>query len=145
MVTTVAPTMPVLAASSMPTSVTEMPRPPPRLPNSRLKVSSSRSAIRARSSVTPMNTNSGTASSVALLMMPKIRLGKPVSSASLNTPAAMPSPAKISAVPPSVNATGKPASSSTMTLRNSKPASHSIIAPPLAGPDARARPLPAAR
>ena len=38
--------------SSMPTSVTEIPRPPRRLPNNALKVSSKSSAMRARSSVT---------------------------------------------------------------------------------------------
>ena len=70
MVTTVAPTMPVLAASSIPTSVTDMPSPPRSLPNSRVRLSSRLSAIWARSSVTPMNTNSGTAMSVSLLMIP---------------------------------------------------------------------------
>ena len=70
MVTTVAPTMPVLAASSMPTTVTEIPRPPRRGPKSMAMVSSRFSAIRERSSITPMKTNSGTAMRVALVMMP---------------------------------------------------------------------------
>ncbi len=69
MVTTVAPTMPVLAASSMPTRVTEMPSPPRRRPNSIAMVSSRFSATRERSSITPMNTNSGTAISVVLIMI----------------------------------------------------------------------------
>jgi hypothetical protein len=70
MVTTVAPTMPVLAASSMPTTVTEMPSPPRMGPNSSDMVSSRFSATLERSSITPMNTNSGTAISVSLVMTP---------------------------------------------------------------------------
>ncbi len=71
MVTTVAPTMPVDAARSMPTKITEMPSPPRRRPNSSPMVSRSCSAMRARSRVTPMNTNKGTATSTSLVMMPK--------------------------------------------------------------------------
>ena len=72
---TVAPTIPVLAASSMPTTMTAMANPPRRPPNIRLNESSRSSAMRARSRVTPMNTNSGTATSVSLLMIPNSRLG----------------------------------------------------------------------
>ncbi len=61
MVTTVAPTMPVLAASNMPTSTTEIARPPLKLPNNRDMVVSNSSAIFERSSMTPIKTNSGTA------------------------------------------------------------------------------------
>ena len=122
--------MPVLAASNMPTSVTEIPRPPRKLPNSPLRVSSSSSAMRARSSVTPMNTNSGTATSVSLLMMPKMRFGSPSNRASLKLPPRTPNAAKIKAVPPSVKATGKPASNTTMTVRNSSAATHSMLATP---------------
>ena len=67
--------MPVLAASSMPTSVTEIPSPPLRRPNSPDSVLSRSSAMRERSSVTPMKTNSGTAISVSLFMMPNSRFG----------------------------------------------------------------------
>ena len=73
-----------------------------------------------------MNTNSGTATSVSLLMIPKIRFGSPDSSASLKLPVTTPAPANRSAVPPSVNATGKPASNSPITVRNRSPATHSI-------------------
>jgi hypothetical protein len=76
MVTTVAPTMPVLAASSAPTTHTEIARPPRRVPNSRDMDSSRSSATRDFSSITPMNTNSGTASMVWLFMMPNRRLGR---------------------------------------------------------------------
>jgi len=66
MVTTVAPTMPVLAANSMPTMMTEIPRPPRMGPNNMPMVSSNSSATFERSSITPMNTNRGTAISVGL-------------------------------------------------------------------------------
>jgi hypothetical protein len=71
MVTTVAPTMPVEAASSMPTKMTDRPSPPRRRPNSRPMVSRSSSAIFERSSITPMNTKSGTATSSSLTITPK--------------------------------------------------------------------------
>ena len=75
-VTTVAPTMPVLAASSVPTITTENARPPRIPPNSSPSVSRRSSAIFVRSSTSPMNTNSGTATSVSLFIVPKIRLGR---------------------------------------------------------------------
>ena len=70
MVTTVAPTIPVEAASSAPTHVTAIPR-PARIPpsNSPIVVSSS-SAIRERSSMTPMKTNNGTAIRRSFVMIP---------------------------------------------------------------------------
>jgi hypothetical protein len=49
----------VLAAISIPTRITEIPSPPRRDPNSIAMVSSRFSATRERSSITPMNTNSG--------------------------------------------------------------------------------------
>ena len=70
MVTTVAPMMPVLAAISIPTRVTEIPSPPRTGPNRLAMVSSRFSATRDRSRVTPMNTNRGTAIRVSLVMMP---------------------------------------------------------------------------
>ena len=57
MVTTVAPTTPLAAASSTPTITTEMPSPPRSGPNSRPMVSSRSSAMRERSSITPMKMN----------------------------------------------------------------------------------------
>ena len=65
MATTVAPRIPVVAASSAPTSTTEMPRPPGTGPNSRAMVTSRSSAILERWSMMPMNTNSGTAMMVS--------------------------------------------------------------------------------
>ncbi len=75
MVTTVAPTMPVLAASSAPTTQTEIARPPRMVPNRRDIDSSRSSATLDFSSITPMKTNSGTASIVWLFMMRKMRFG----------------------------------------------------------------------
>ena len=73
MVTTVAPTMPVLAASSAPTIITAIPKPPVRLPRALAIAVSSSSAIFARSSVTPISMNKGTATRVSLVMVPNIR------------------------------------------------------------------------
>ena len=69
-VTTVVPTMPVDAANSAPTTQTEMPSPPRRDPNKAPMVSSSSSATFERSSITPINTNRGTAISTSLVMTP---------------------------------------------------------------------------
>ena len=118
MVTTVAPTMPVDAANSAPTSVTDMPRPPRMVPNRRPMFSSSSSATRLRSSITPMKTKSGTAISVSFVMVPKMRCGKAPRKERSKTPSAAPRMAKISAVPASVKATGKPASRNRQAVAN---------------------------
>ena len=70
-VTTVAPTIPVEAASTAPTAITEIPSPPRIWPNSRPIVSSSCSAMRERSSITPIKTNSGTATRTSFDITPK--------------------------------------------------------------------------
>ena len=62
---TVAPTMPVVAASRAPTKTTEIPSPPGIGPNSRAIATSRSSAIRDRCSMIPMNTKSGTAMRVS--------------------------------------------------------------------------------
>ena len=77
-----------------------------------------------------MKTNSGTAISVSLVMMPKMRLGRPDRNACSKPPPMTPPSAKISAVPPSENATGKPASSNNTTLANINSATISISADP---------------
>ena len=74
-VTTVAPTMPVDAASSAPTSSTAITSPPGLRPNRPATDSSKASARRERSSITPMKMNSGTATSVSLPMTPNRRFG----------------------------------------------------------------------
>ena len=126
MVTTVAPTIPVLAASSIPTIVTEMPSPPRNWPNKRLRLSRRLSAILARSSVMPMKTNSGTAINVWLFMIPNTRLGMVPRKAASKIPSNAPTQANISAIPPRENATGNPASSTITTTTNIKRAIHSI-------------------
>ena len=75
MVVTVAPTMPVDAASSVPTTTTEIASPPGSRPSTSPIVSSKSSASRERSSVAPMKTNRVTAMSVKLVMMPQTRSG----------------------------------------------------------------------
>ena len=70
MVTVVAPTTPLAAASSTPTITTAMPSPPGSAPNRRPMVSSRSSAMRERSSITPMKMNSGIASSTSLVITP---------------------------------------------------------------------------
>jgi hypothetical protein len=65
MATTVAPTMPVVAASSAPTNTTDIPRPPGIGPNSWAMVTSRSSAILERCSMMPMKMNSGIAISVS--------------------------------------------------------------------------------
>ena len=64
MVTTVAPTMPVLAAINIPTKMTANPRPPRKRPASSDIDCSNDSAMRVRSNATPMKMNRGTATSV---------------------------------------------------------------------------------
>ena len=106
MVTTVAPTTPLAAASSTPTRTTEMPRPPGNAPNRRPIVSSKSSAMRERSSITPMKMNSGIASSTVLVITPKMRCGSAYRRPRSIAPSAWPSTAKASETPPSVSATG---------------------------------------
>ena len=106
MVTTVAPTTPLAAASSTPTITTEMPSPPRNGPNSRAMVSSRSSAMRERSSITPMKIKSGIASSTSLVITPNTRCGNAPRNLRSNKPSRCPSNAKASDTPPSVKATG---------------------------------------
>ena len=101
MVTTVAPTMPVEAASSAPTTITEMDNPPRKRPKRRAIVSNSSSANPERSRVTPMNTNNGTATRVKLFITPQMRRGS-----RLKNPNPNPSQPNNSASDPMVKATG---------------------------------------
>ena len=80
-VTTVAPTMPVDAPMSTPTRMIESPMPPRRPPAAWPITSSSSSARRERSSITPMNTNSGIAIRIWLSTTPKMRIGSRLNSA----------------------------------------------------------------
>ena len=75
MVTTVAPTIPVEAASSAPTTMTEMESPPRRRPNSSAMVSSKSAARPDLSSVIPIKMNKGTATRVKFCITPQMRRG----------------------------------------------------------------------
>lgn len=105
-VTTVAPTMPVLAAISPPTNTTATSMPPCKRPSALAIDSSKSSAMRARSSTTPISTNSGTAMSVSLFITPNNRLGRSSSSGTPNAPTPRPSRPNSSATPAKVKATG---------------------------------------
>ena len=76
-----------------------------------------------------MKTNSGTAISVSLLMMPNTRLGIVPRKAPSKAPASIPSQANISATPPNEKATGYPARSTATTAANITSATHSIRSP----------------
>ena len=104
-VTTVAPTIPVLAAINMPTTVTAMPSPPRAPPMSADRLFSSVSAMWVRCSVTPISTNRGTAISVWFVMIPNTRLGRNPRSPRSNTPNRAPPNANRSATPARVGAT----------------------------------------
>jgi hypothetical protein len=78
-------------------------------------VSRRSSAIRERSSITPMKMNNGIASSTSLVMTPKMRSGRAPRSAKLMMPAAEPAAANNNETPASVSATGYPTSSNAQT------------------------------
>jgi hypothetical protein len=82
------------------------PMPPGNGPNSWPMLDSSFSATRDFSSITPMNTNSGTAIRVLFSMIPNSRLGTKVRSEGEKVPVRMPPAANSSAVPPRTKATG---------------------------------------
>ena len=123
MVTTVAPTMPVEAARRAPTTVTARASPAGARRSRRPMASSSSSATRERWSITPMNTNSGTASSTSRVIRPNRRCGRKLMKFGLNVPTAQPSPAMANATPARTKATGYPVISSvkvTATITRSR-------------------------
>ena len=124
MVTTDAPTTPVVAASNAPTNTTDIAKPPRIRPNKRPIVSNNCSAIPDFSSMTPIKTNNGTANKVKLVMMPQIRSGKRLKKSKPRKK--LPKP---SATAPSVNATGKPSSKNKNNTANMTKAQTSIIEP----------------
>ena len=77
--------------------------------------------------MTPMNTNSGTATRISLIMaLPYTRFGKMPRNAKSNTPSSALMPANSSATPASVKATGKPAIRKPHTLTNMKQTRYSL-------------------
>jgi len=126
MVTTVAPTMPVEAASSAPTSDTETAKPPRTLPNRRPIASSSSGAMRDFSSIMPMKTKRGMAISTSLVMVPNTRWASAPNRKGSKVPARTPSAPKRMEQPVSTNTTGRPvmmrAQSATIMMRSSEDA-----------------------
>ena len=106
MVTTVAPTMPVDAASKAPTTTTETASPPRKLPNSRPISVNRSSAIRERSRMVPISTKSGIAISTWLVITPKMRCANARSSVRSKTPMAKPRKANSTPRPAIRKATG---------------------------------------
>ena len=103
-----AATTPVVAASSAPTKITAIARPPRIGPKSWPMVSSRSSAMPLRSRTRPMKVKKGTASSVSLAMMPKMRSGSAWNSAPCSRPSSMPMSPNRMPLAASANATGKP-------------------------------------
>ena len=121
MVTTDAPTTPVVAANKAPTITTEIARPPLTRPNSLPIVSSNCSAMPDFSRITPMKTKSGTANKVKLVIMPHILRGN--RSKNSIPRKRLPKP---NATAPSVKATGKPSSNNRNNTANMTKAQTSI-------------------
>ena len=104
--TTLAPTTPVAAASSVPTRTTAKARPPRKRPNKAPMLRSRSSASRLFSSTAPIRMKLGSARSTWLPRMPITRSGKALSKPSSKMPPATPITAKMSALPPTLKATG---------------------------------------
>ena len=111
--TTLAPTTPVDAARSAPTSTVEMAIPPRISPNKNPIDSSRRSASRDFCKTIPIKMKSGIAISMVLFMIDQMRCGirEKICVPSANRP-------KKTATPPKVKATGKPRSSIARAVVN---------------------------
>jgi hypothetical protein len=116
---TAAATTPVVAASSAPTRMTAIARPPRTGPNTWPTVSSRSSAMPERSRMMPMKVKNGIASSVSLLMMLKTRSGSAWNSVVENSPTSMPMKPNSSPVAARPNATGMPVSRNISKPQNS--------------------------
>ena len=127
MVTTVAPTIPVLAAMSMPTIITAKPSPPGNLLKSLDMLSSNVLAISVRSRVMPIKTNKGTATNVWLVTIPKTLLGINPRIVATKIPKIIPMNAKRRPTPAKVAATGYPATKTKKVTANINKERYSII------------------
>ena len=105
-VTTVAPTIPVLAAKSAPTIIIDIDKPPLVFLKAVAIFSNIFAAIPDFSKMVPIKINSGTASYVTLFMIPKILMGMLLKMVGSNTPNGMQINAKSMDTPAKVNATG---------------------------------------
>jgi hypothetical protein len=107
-VTTVAPTIPVLAANRAPTTIIDMLRPPLIFLNAKAMFSNIFAAMPDLSRTVPININKGTARRVTLFIIPNILRGILFKMDSSNIPNGMQIRAKRMEIPESVNATGYP-------------------------------------
>ena len=105
-VTTVAPTIPVLAAKRAPTIIIDIDKPPFVLLKAAAMFSNIFAAIPDFSKIVPIKINSGTASKVTLFIMPKILMGMLLKIVGSNIPKGTQINANIIDTPPRVKATG---------------------------------------
>ena len=105
-VTTVAPTIPVLAAKRAPTIIIDIDKPPFVLLKAAAMFSNIFAAIPDFSKIVPIKINSGTASKVTLFIMPKILMGILLKIVGSNIPNGIQINAKSNDTPARVNATG---------------------------------------
>ena len=112
---TVAPTMPVLAARSAPTKMTEMPSPPLKPEKKSDILSKSSSATFDFSSNTPIKIKRGTAIKVEFVIIPKILFGRVSKRNKSKNPKILVINAKIIETPAKVKATGNPKSKNIQT------------------------------
>ena len=120
MVTTVAPTIPVLAASKAPTIIIDIDN-PPFSPRKAFSIFSSIfAAIPDFSRIVPIKINKGTASKVTLFIIPKILIGILLKIVGSKIPRGIQINAKIIDTPAKVSATGKPTSKADQILISSR-------------------------
>ena len=120
-VTTVAPTIPVLAASKAPTTIIEIDKPPLTLLKANAIFFNILAAMPDFSRIVPIKINNGTASKVTLFIIPKILIGMLLKMVGSNIPKGMQINANKIDIPPKVKATGYPAKRAThIMIRSSR-------------------------
>ena len=122
-VTTVAPTIPVLAANNAPTIITEIPKPPFIFLNKAAIESKSFSAIFDFSNIMPINMNIGIATKVSFVIIPNILLGKAYKIDKSKLFVRLQIKANKIDTPDRVKATGYPSIKTRITITNNKIAS----------------------
>ena len=127
MAITVAPTIPVLAASKVPTNKIEIPRPLLYLLNKEDMEVNNSSATLDFSKITPINTNNGTATSVAFVIIPKSLFGIVSRRFISKAPKILATKAKRMETPPKVKATGNPKRRVKQITKNNNSGRNSII------------------
>jgi hypothetical protein len=126
-VTTVAPTMPVLAASKAPTIIIDTDN-PPLIPLKAFAIFSSIfAAIPDFSRIVPIKINRGTASNVTLFIIPKILIGILLKIVGSKISKGMQINANIIDTPARVSATGKPNNNAAQIINRSRRGTISIF------------------